>query len=91
MLRDGGDTPASRIAHGFRLLLARPPRADEIAILTAAYERSAREFKDDAAGAAALLAVGSVPVDSKLDPTQLAAFTTVASILLNLDETVTKE
>ncbi len=91
MLRDGGETPASRITHGFRLLLARSPRADELAILTAAYERSSREFKDDPASAAALLGVGAMPADSKLDQVQLAAFTTLASILLNLDEAVTKE
>jgi hypothetical protein len=91
MLRNGGETPATRIAHGFRLLLTRAPRADELAILTAAYERAQREYRDDNAGAAALLTVGSVPADPKLDPTHLAAFTTVATILMNLDETVTKE
>ncbi|HTI51649.1 MAG TPA: DUF1549 and DUF1553 domain-containing protein, partial [Planctomycetaceae bacterium] len=91
MLREGGDSPASRIEHGFRLLLAREPRADELAILTAAFERAAREFRDDTAGAAGLLAVGTVQTDSRLDAAQLAALTTVASILLNLDETVTKE
>jgi hypothetical protein len=91
MVRDGGESAMSRITHGFRLLLARAPRADELGILTAAYERAAREFSNDPAGAAELLAVGAVPADSKLDRTQLAALTTVASILMNLDETVTKE
>ena len=91
MLRDGGETTASRITHGFRLLLSRPPRADELTILTAAYDRSAREFQADPAGTAALLAVGAFPADAKLAPAQLAALTNVASILMNLDETVTKE
>ncbi len=45
MLRDGGQSPASRITHGFRLLLARPPRAEEIAVLTAAYDRALREYQ----------------------------------------------
>lgn len=91
MLRDGGDLPASRITHGFRLLLARSPRTDELNILTAAYHRALRDFQADPASAAALLTVGAVPADSKLDQVQLAALTTVASIILNLDETLTKE
>ena len=37
-----------------------------------------------------LLAVGEAPRNDKLDAAELAAWTMVASMILNLDETVTK-
>jgi hypothetical protein len=91
MLREGGQSPRSRVERGFRLLLARAPQPAELAVLTAAYERAAREFKTDPAGAKGLLEIGAVPADAQLDPTEVAAYSIVADILLNLDETVTKE
>ena len=44
-----------------------------------------------AAAAKALLAVGDSKPDPKLDPTELAAYTLTAGVILNLDETITKE
>ncbi len=90
MMREGGDTEASRLTYGFRLLLARPPRPPELAVLSAAYERARADFASDAEAAKALLAVGEAPVDGTLNVTDLAAFATVASTLLNLDEVITK-
>jgi hypothetical protein len=37
------------------------------------------------------LAVGDSPSDPKLNPTELAAYASVGSLLFNLDETITKE
>ncbi len=91
MIREGGATAAEQLTHGFRLILARVPRAAELAILVAAHERALGEFQRDPAGAAALVKVGTSPADSTLDTVRLAALTTVASTILNLDETVTKE
>lgn len=91
MIREGGDGPEGRITHGFRLVLARSPHAAELAILTAAYERAIQEFQADPTGAAELIKVGASTADAKIDATQLAALATVASTILNLDETVTKE
>ena len=44
-----------------------------------------------AASAVKLLGVGESPRDRRLDPAELAAWTTVASVILNLDETITKQ
>jgi hypothetical protein len=91
MMRDGGEAVNARLTHGFRLLLARPPRPAELAVLRTAYERAHADFASDRAAAKALLGVGEATTDAKLDPTELAAFTAVASTLLNLDEVVTRE
>jgi hypothetical protein len=91
MMQEGGSTVDARLAHGFRLLLAREPKPAELAILRAAYERVRTDFENDAAAAKALLAVGEAKSEVPPNPAELAAFTSVASTLLNLDEAFTKE
>jgi hypothetical protein len=91
MLHEGGGTTAARLTHGFRLLLARPPQPAELALLHAAHDRAHADFANDREAAAALLAVGETAFDPTLDPVELAAFTTVASTLLNLDAVIMKD
>lgn len=91
MLREGGETTESRVAWAFRQVLARPPRATESAILVRAYDRALASYQADAAGAAELIKVGATPPVAGSDPARLAAWTTIATTILNLDETVTKE
>ena len=91
MIREGGEAAASRIARGYQLLLGRSPNAAEAKVLLAAYARTHADFSDDVASAKELLNVGETPAEEGLDIAELAAMTTVASTLLNLDETVTKE
>ncbi len=90
MMVEGGDSPDSRLTYGFRLLLARQPRVAELAVLRAAYERTRADFEKDEPAAKLLLAVGEAATDAKLNPTELAAFTTIASTILNLDEAIMK-
>ncbi len=91
MSSEGGDSPSEWIDHGFRLLLVRSPGAQELATLEQAYARSLKQFQNDSDAAAELLSVGESPVDTQIEQPQLAALTIVASTILNLDETVTKE
>jgi hypothetical protein len=49
------------------------------------------DFRQHSDQAAELLSVGASKSDPRLDPKELAAWTTVASIILNLDETITKQ
>ncbi len=91
MMNEGGAGAESRLTRGFRLVLARAPRAAELAVLTRAYERALREFQADAEGAKELLQVGEALNDTKLDAAELAALTTIASTLLCADETITKQ
>jgi hypothetical protein len=48
-------------------------------------------FQRDRPSAVNLVDVGESPRDKRLDASELAAWTTVASVILNLDETITKE
>ena len=91
MIREGGETSESRIRHGFRLVTARAARPAEIEILVASLQRMEQDFQQDSAAAAGLLKVGATTADTAIPPGQLAAYTTVAMTILNLDETVTKE
>jgi hypothetical protein len=91
MMQEGGETIAAKLTFGFRLATARSPQSAELAVLRAAWERATNDFQNDPEGTSALLGVGDTPSDSKLDPVQLAALTSVASSILNLDEIVTKE
>jgi hypothetical protein len=84
-------SPSQRIARAFRLVLSRPPSDAEARILRAGYGRRISAFRADPASARKLLAVGQSPRDERLDVAELAAYTTTASLIFNLAETVTKE
>ena len=90
-MHEGGDRADTRLSYAFRLATCRPPREAELSVLRKALARSLGEFSRDAETARQLLKIGATAPDPSLDPVQLAAFTTVASTLLNLDEVLTKE
>ncbi len=91
MLKEGGHDDAGRIAFGFRLCTARHPTAREAGLLAGslAFFRSQYEANPDAA--AKLIAVGESKPDAALPAAELAAHTSLALLLLNLDENLTKE
>ncbi len=91
MLTDGGKTPASRLDYGFRLATARSPQPRELTVLKDTLNTELLDFKRHEDRAQALLKTGESPVNPKLDKSELAAWTTVASMILNLDETITKQ
>ena len=91
MIKEGGTSIESRLTHGFRLLLGRKPSQQELQVLAAAVERSIQDFTKDTEAAKQLLTFGEAKTDDKLSAAELAAYTTVASTLINLDETITKE
>lgn len=86
-----GSTPTERVDRAFRHILGRPPRPEEREVLLAGLQRYQETYKNDPERVKKLLQVGDFPLDSSLEPAQLAAYTTLASVLLNLDETITKE
>jgi hypothetical protein len=91
MLRDGGATAEERIGYGFRLATARPPKARESEVLLSSYRYYMDAFQSDPAAAAKYLSPGEAAHDEKRDQRELAAYATVASMILNLDAVVTKE
>ena len=90
MLTQGGKTAAGRINYAFRLATGRIPDPQERAVLLEEAQEALADYRLHSGEAAALLTVGASKSDPRLDPKELAAWTTVASIILNLDETITK-
>ncbi len=90
MMHDGGAGIDDRIAFAFRLATARAPSPDELKVLRATFDRRLAQYKSKPDTANKLLSMGESPRDPKLDPTELAAYTTLASMVLNLDEVITK-
>ncbi|MBX7165069.1 MAG: PSD1 and planctomycete cytochrome C domain-containing protein [Pirellulales bacterium] len=90
MLLESGASPAERIERGFRLCVARRPEADETARLVALVESELAAYRQDPEAAARMATEPLGPVPTGLDTAELAAWTVVANVLLNLDETLTK-
>jgi hypothetical protein len=90
MILDGGAQPAARLDWGFRRVLSRPPSPPEMALLESALHDFSTRYRFDRDDAIDLTSVGDSTPPPSLDRKELAAYTAVASLLLNLDEAVTK-
>ena len=91
MMRDGGESVDARVAFGFRCAMSRQPSREELAVLRRGYERRLEEFRRHQDRAKQLLEQGASPVDDRLDAAELAAYATVAGVIFNLDEFVTRQ
>lgn len=83
-------TDDARLIEGFRRVTARPPAPREMEILCRTLTREREHFQADPAAANKLLAIGESPRSPALDPAEHAAWTQLASTLLNLSETLTR-
>jgi hypothetical protein len=82
------------LAYAFRRCLSRPPSAAETSTLLALYEKETKRFAGEQTAAAELTADDPkhpLPIPVGATKEQLAAWTAVSRVLLNLDETITKE
>lgn len=85
------DSKASqRITLAFRAATARYPTNDEISVLRNVFRQQHADYLKHPDAAGKLLSVGESKQNESLDPVHLAAWTTVASIILSLDETITR-
>lgn len=84
-----GDMP-TRLGWAFRQVLQRSPRADEIAILTELLTKHLGEFRAGRGDAESVLKIGFSPAPNDTDQAELAAWTSVARVILNLHETITR-
>jgi hypothetical protein len=75
---------------GFRQVLSRNPKPAEVSVIAKVLNRQRGVYRGSRAAALKLLRVGESLYNDKLDPSELAAWTQVASVLLNLDEAITK-
>ena len=90
-MKEGGTTPRERIAYAFRVATARRPKETEIEILLDGFARNLESFKAKTDAAVKYVSHGEHPRDGRLDVSELAAYTSVTSLILNLNETVMKE
>jgi hypothetical protein len=90
VMLEGGKTTEERLTYAFRLCTARAPRAEELRILKTVYERQRARYAKDKTAALKLVSVGEAPRAKQLDVSELAAWTAIGNLLLNLDETITK-
>lgn len=91
MMTDAGPTPSARITYAFRRAVGRRPTPAELHILTGGVQKRLARYRAHPDAAAKLVSIGEAPRDMKLNVPELAAYTTAASIILNMDETITKE
>jgi uncharacterized protein DUF1553/uncharacterized protein DUF1549/concanavalin A-like lectin/glucanase superfamily protein/cytochrome c len=90
-LLEGGKDDESRVIYAFRLATARRPTGKEAGVLRDLLKGRRIAFRTDRPSAIKLVGVGESSRDARLDPAELAAWTMVASAILNLDETITKQ
>jgi len=85
-----GAPPEALVARSWQLVLQRLPRVEEMETVLALQQRQLAAYRADPGAAGRLLATGLAPVPAGLDPAELAAWTHVARVLLNLHETITR-
>jgi hypothetical protein len=94
LLLEGGADPGERIDYLYLLVLARPAEPAERQIVLDTLRRFESRYGADRDSAKTFLSQGDSPVAkrvAKMDARELAAYTAVASLILNLDETITRE
>ncbi len=89
--RMSGPEPSARLGQMFRLITAREPTEDEAAVLASGFSYQLDRFQGDLKAAAALLGADDTPQSGPQADPELAAYTMMASLLLNLDEAITRE
>ncbi|MBI3878162.1 MAG: DUF1553 domain-containing protein, partial [Verrucomicrobia bacterium] len=90
MMKEGGATAGERLAWAFRFTTSRKPTKAEQSVLDETFFRELAKYRAAADAAKQVIAQGESKPDDKLDPSELAAYTLAANMILNLDETLTK-
>jgi hypothetical protein len=91
MMKEGGNSADKRLQYGFRLVTGRRPAASEEGILQESLQYHLDYFRDKKDAIREFLKQGEARTDPGLDQRELAAYTSVASLLLNMDEAVTRQ
>jgi len=91
ILQEGGESPSQKLAYAFRVCVSRPPSDRELQVLQRLFAAHLARYQADNAAAKALVSNGSAPRPENLPVAELAAWTAMGNVLLNLDETITRE
>jgi mono/diheme cytochrome c family protein len=93
-LREGGESDEGRITYAFRRCVARKPSPRELTELNALLEKEKQRYGEGKLSAWDLLADDPAhrpALPEGVSPADAAAWTLVSRVMLNLDETITKE
>ena len=90
IIKKGGETKENRVAYAIREALQRDARRDEVILLANLFERHFKQYQADDKAAQALIRVGDSPVPADIAPAELAAWTSVARVIMNLHEAITR-
>jgi hypothetical protein len=91
VLREGGPDSLHRLTYAFRLCTGRVPESRELQILTRVLEGQLRIYRQDCQAALDLIGMGEAQRPAGMGISELAAWTAISNLLLNLDETITRE
>jgi hypothetical protein len=86
----GESSPESRIGYAYRQVLSRAVQPAEVQVLAGLYGKHLSQYRADRKAAAEILRVGERPAPANIDAAELAAWTSVARVILNLHETITR-
>ncbi len=89
-LKEGGASELDRLNWAYRRALSRSPKPEETKVLTDLLALHREEFAKDAEGAKKLLGIGDAALVKDVPTAELAAWTSVARVILNLHETITR-
>jgi hypothetical protein len=89
IVKEGGATVDSRIRYGLRLALSRPPRDAQTAPLRTLYAQEVARYRSDPEAARKLATDPLGPLPAGMDPAEMAAWTVLSNVLLNLDSVLT--
>ena len=87
---ESNDDDKQKIRYGFQRCHTRPPTDQETAVLLAELNARRKQYTSSTEAAKQLLGVGESKFDSSTPPSELAAWTSVARVMMNLSEFVTK-
>jgi hypothetical protein len=90
IVKEGGKTAKDRVIFGYRIATSRTPKPIAAQILLGAFNEELENFKKNPEAAGKLIAIGESKHDESINSAELAAWTIVASMLLNLDEVITR-
>jgi hypothetical protein len=90
-IREGGKDTEARITWAYRQALGRSPRAEEMQVLVKLHNKHLVEYRADPKAAEALCKVGEYPLTKEMPATDVAAWTSVTRVIMNLHEAITRE
>jgi Protein of unknown function (DUF1553) len=91
ILTESPGSSHDRLRYGYRLVLSRTPTEKETAGLLALLEKVSRKYKADVTAARNSVSYAFLGPPPQLEAAELAPWIVVANVLLNQDETITRE